>query len=107
MPVTDGLLNPIFIQEASVAYVPVTLQLADFYVPFVRHTDLSSPQFCFSLGSLNSNSSESRPVPLCDTGLRVRTLLGAMKLDEPPSGSFPAPALRSPIARAVLGQEPI
>ena len=39
MPVTDGLLNPIFIQEASVAYVPVTLQLADFYVPFVSHTE--------------------------------------------------------------------
>jgi hypothetical protein len=32
---TDGFLKPIFAREDPVAYVPVSLRLADFYVPFV------------------------------------------------------------------------
>ena len=39
VPVTDGLPRPIFAGEVCVAYVLVTVELAEFYVPFVCRTE--------------------------------------------------------------------
>jgi hypothetical protein len=38
VPVTEGVLTPLFTEEAPDAYVLVTVRLADFYVPFVPST---------------------------------------------------------------------
>jgi hypothetical protein len=40
VPVTEGLLTPMFTEEAPDAYVLVTFRLADFYVPFGDETDV-------------------------------------------------------------------